>query len=61
MMTLSLISYLFLYLTKKVIYGTLNSNEPAMYPKILEAQSLGIASKIYGAPQVRYVLPCVYT
>ena len=45
MRTLFLISYLFLYQTKKVKYGTLNSNEPAMYPKILEAQSPGIASK----------------
>ena len=47
-LTLSLISSLFSYLTKKVIYGTLNSNVPAMYPKILEAQSPDIASKIYG-------------
>ena len=48
MATLFLISYLFLDETKKVSYGTLNSNEPAMYPKILEAQSPNIASRIYG-------------
>ena len=33
---------------QKVIYGTLNSNEPAMYPKILKVRSPGIASRIYG-------------
>ena len=31
------------------MYGALNSNEPAMYPKILEVQSLsGITFKVYG-------------
>ena len=33
---------------KKVTSGTLNCNEPAMYPKILEAQSPDIASRVYG-------------
>ena len=38
-------------------------NKPVMYPKILEAQSPGIASTMYGTEQVHYgiyVLPCVY-
>ena len=39
---------------KKVTSGTLNYNEPAMYPKILEAQSPDIDSRIYGTQQVHY-------
>ena len=46
--TLFLISYLFLDLKKKVSSGALTCNEHAMYPKILEAQCPGIASRIYG-------------
>ena len=36
-------------------------NEPAMYPKIYEAQSPNIASRIHGTQQVHYILPmCLY-
>ena len=38
----------------------MHSNEPAMYPKILEAQSPGIASKIDGTSGSLCTTVCLY-
>ena len=47
---------------EKVTSGTFTCIEPAMYPKILEAQSPDIASRIYGTYSMFITYyPCVYT